>query len=323
MQNAVHFKNNLALRIRQTRRRILARIVCVGILLFPIWVVVLAWSLIKTYRWRSLGLCRRFIKRHHLAFEGLDPATLSVRQISGGLNNLNEIWRMRDAAGREVEFYAKVFLPLGSLWAQVNAMASPFPFVHDGKMEERFTVDLMSRAQLAEKGIAVPRLVAFGAREKVMVTEHLKGLVVDDVLKDAAQRGVLSEEEAVMIRECGRGLGKIHAGGFSLIDAQPVNCIWIPARREICFLDMEFCTRADYRVWDAAFFLISVIIRLPAQCVTAARAHFVEGYQSTRPIDWSQIDRLDHRLREYIPIFLTILDIRQFTAGGFFRELMR
>jgi tRNA A-37 threonylcarbamoyl transferase component Bud32 len=323
MQNGVNFKRNLVLRIKQTRRLVLLRLIGVGILLFPLWIFVLIWSLFCAYRWRNLSVCRKFIKRHHLAFEDLDPSTLRVQQISGGLNNLNEIWRIRSTTGQDMEYCVKVFLPLGSLWAKVNAMASAFPYVHAGSIQERFTVDLMSRAQLAEKGIFVPQLVAFGAQESVMVTEHLKGLVVDDVLKAIEVKGVLSDDDLTVIRECGRGLGRIHAEGFSLIDTQPVNCIWVPEDKQVCFLDMEFCTRADYRVWDAAFFLMSVIIRLPENLVTAARNAFIEGYQSERPIDWHTIDRLDRQLKQYIPVFLTILDIRQFSPGGLFRELWR
>lgn len=313
----------LKLRLRQTRRAILLRITIVGLLLFPMWLFVLAWSFFKTLQWRNVRICREFIKRHHLAFEDIDASTLAVQQISGGLNNLNAIWSLRDLEGKPVRYCVKVFLPLGSLWAKVNALASPFPYVHDGKITERFTVDLISRAQLAERGLYVPRLIAFGARENLMVTEYLDGVVVDDVLKRIEEKGSFSDEDRTVIRECGKGLAQIHREGFSLIDTQPVNCIWVPSRGQVYFIDMEFCTRADYRVWDAAFFLISVVIRLPEPCVQEARTIFIEGYRSVRNIDSHDLDRLDHKLKQYIPVFLTILDMRQFSPGGLWREMLK
>jgi tRNA A-37 threonylcarbamoyl transferase component Bud32 len=318
-----NLKQSLIARIKQTRRRILLRVSLVGFVLFPVWIFVVAWSFLKTYFWRSGWVCRKFIRRRLLAFEDVDASSLTVRQISGGLNNLNEVWRLRKKNGQELEYCVKVFLPLGSLWARVNFMASPFPYVHDGRIQERFTVDLISRAQLGERGIFVPKLIAFGAHEKVMVTEHIRGIVVDDVLKAIEQRQVLTAEDAEVIGECGRVLAHIHTEGFSLIDTQPVNCIWVPETRRVYFIDLEFCVRSDYRVWDVAFFLISVLIRLPERVAPEAKEIFLKGYQRVRPIDLAKIEKLDRQLREYIPIFLTILDIRQFTPGALLRELMR
>jgi tRNA A-37 threonylcarbamoyl transferase component Bud32 len=323
--NEIHgkFKKTLITRVRQTHRLVLLRIIAVGILLFPLWILALAGSMIKVMRWRSVSGCRRFIKKKSLAFQNVDPSTLQVEEISGGLNNLSERWKLKTHSGSEVEYCVKVFLPLGSLWAKVNAMASPFPYVRANRLEERFMVDVIGRAELASRNMPVPKLIDFDVVEKIMVTEHLQGRVVDDVLRDIRARGYLESEDVRMIAECGRGLARIHAEGFSLIDTQPVNCIWIPLQNRIYFLDLEFCTRGDFCLWDVAFFQTSLLIRLSEDLAEEAKKIFIGSYLSERRVELPELEKLEKKLHRYTPVFLTILDLRQFTPGELLNELLR
>ena len=233
------------------------------------------------------------------------------------------LWKLKTRSGHDVEYCVKVFLPLGSLWAKVNAMASPFPYVRANRLEERFMVDIIGRAELAARNMPVPKLVDFDVIERIMITEHLPGRVVDDVLKDIQTRGYLDSDDVRMIAECGKGLARIHAEGFSLIDTQPVNCIWLPLRNQVYFLDLEFCTRRNYQIWDIAFFQTSLLIRLSGELAGQAKSIFLENYQNERRVNLPEIEKMEKKLERYTPVFLTILDLRQFTPEELLSELLR
>lgn len=315
-------KTRLWNNVRRTSPRLIARIL-LSVTIFLPWLIysmVLTWA--KMVRWRKVSTCREFLRRHSLAFEGLDFSTLTVESKSGGLSNANQIWRLRTGDGREVTYFVKVFVAAGSFWARHLSDVSPFPRVYGQKTHERFTVDLVSRVQLAEEHIPVPRLVAFDAVEKVMVIEYLEGESVDEILKLIEERGRLEPHEAEIIRQCGQGLACVHRAGFSLIDTQPVNCIWKEDEKKVYFTDLEFCTREDRRSWDVGFFLCFLMIRLPEHVKREAREFFLLGYESCRPLNHDGIAEAGRSLLEFMPVLKTILDFRQFTPEELLDELV-
>ncbi len=316
------FKVKFFRRVGKTHPWVALRIVVVFLLLLPLWLLVLMGSLIKSFKWRSQKTCLEFIRGHVLAFPEADLETLEISRLSGGLSNLNLIWKLKNSSGETLEFFVKVFLPLGSLWAAVNSLASPFPQVRAQRIHERFAVDMVSRTQLAERGIAVPKLVAFDPVEKVMVTECLHGIVVDEILRRIEEKGNFSDEDREIISQCAAGLGKVHAEGFSLIDTQPVNCIWVPSVRKVYFIDLEFCTRSDKRVWDLCFFLVFLTARLSENHAREARRIFLEHYQKQRKIDLADLRKTTEELEKYVPVFQTILDMRQFSPQELLNEFL-
>ncbi len=308
--------------MQRTSPWLIAKLI-LAITVFLPWLVfsmMLTWA--KMLKWRKVKTCKEFLKRHSLAFEGLDPATLEVESKSGGLSNANQIWRLKNQKGEIVQFFVKVFVAAGSFWAHHLSIVSPFPRIYGGQTHERFTVDMVSRVQLAEEHIPVPKLVAFDPVEKVMVIEFLSGESVDDVLKGIAERGRLEGHDGEVIRQCGSGLAKVHRAGFSLIDTQPVNCIWKESEKKVYFTDLEFCTREDKRIWDVGFFLCFLALRLPEEAKREAREIFISGYQSERELNLVGVSETGRQLKEYLPVFQTILDLRQFTPEELFEELV-
>jgi len=315
-------KTRLWNNFRKTSPKLIFRIL-LSVTLFLPWLLyslLLTW--IKMSRWRKASTCQEFLHRHSLAFEGLDFTTLRVESKSGGLSNANQLWHLRDSRGGTVTLFVKVFVAAGSFWARHLPDVSPFPKVYGQKTHERFTVDMVSRVQLAEENIPVPKLIAYDAVEKVMVIEYLQGESVDDILKTIEERGKLEPHEAEVIRQCGRGLAAVHLAGFSLIDTQPVNCIWKEDESKIYFTDLEFCTREDKRSWDVGFFLCFLVIRLPDNVKREAREFFLLGYESLRKLNHDGIAQAGQSLKEYLPVLKTILDFRQFTPEELFDELV-
>ncbi len=297
--------------------------------IFLTWFFVLPWFLVsvvvssfKAARWSRPNTCRKFMKKHELAFRDIDPASIKIDSLSGGVSNSNHFWRCKRTDGSSVTYFVKVFVPVGTFWAKNLSLVSPFPEVYGISTKERFAVDITSRVLLAERGISVPRLVAFDAVQQVLVTEFLEGRNVDVMLSEIAHEGKISPEHETMIAECGGGLGKIHHLGYALVDTQPINCIWEAKEKKVFFTDLEFCTQSDKRLWDVGFFLCFLSIRLPETLKAQARGIFLKSYEQESGLSLDKLDETHERLREYIPVFQTVLDIRQFKPDELFMELV-
>jgi tRNA A-37 threonylcarbamoyl transferase component Bud32 len=171
--------------------------------------------------------------------------------------------------------------------------------------------------------VSVPRVVAYDAREGVLVTEFLSGDNVDDVLKRAASRGRFDALEREMVRRCGAELAKAHLAGYWLVDTQPVNCLWDEHDLKVFFTDLEFSTREDRSHWDAGFFMMFLCLRLPEDMKTEAAALFLDAYRAVRPIEGAGLQTTAGSLEDYVPLMEMILDARQFTPEELFQELAR
>ena len=222
-QRFAAFRLKFAGHMQKIRPRVAFRILTGIVILFPWMISSLVVSLFRISHWRKIKTCQSFLKHHALAFDGVDPTTLTVESVSGGVSNSNQIWHCRKASGEEVRYFVKIFLDAGSFWAKHLTFVSPFPAIYGGKTHERFTVDMVSRVQLTELGVPVPRLISYDAVEKVMVTEHIEGENVDSILERIGESQALGPGDEAVIRQSAIGLAKIHRAGFSLIDTQPVN----------------------------------------------------------------------------------------------------
>ncbi len=316
------FRLKFAGHVLRTRPRIVFKIALGIVILFPWLAGSLILSFFRVLHWRKIATCRNFLKRHALAFDGVDPLSLTVESASGGVSNSNQTWRCRKTTGEEVRYFVKIFLSAGSFWAKHLAFVSPFPAIYGGKTHERFTVDMVSRVQLTELGVPVPRLIAYDAVEKVMVTEHIEGETVDSILERIGERQALGPGDEAVIRQSAIGLARIHRAGFSLIDTQPVNCIWVPVEQKVYFTDLEFCCRQDERMWDIGFFLCFIAVRLSGTVRQEVRNVFLESYQKERQVDLAQVTETGRELQEYMPVFQAVLDIRRFTPEELFEGLI-
>jgi tRNA A-37 threonylcarbamoyl transferase component Bud32 len=316
------FRSKFVGHMQKVRPRIAFKILAGIVILFPWMVSSLLISFFKINYWRKIANCQTFLKRHALAFGGIDPKTLTAESISGGVSNFNQTWRCRKTTGEEILYFVKIFLDAGSFWAKHLSFVSPFPSVYGGKTHERFTVDVVSRVQLEKIGVPVPRLIAYDAVEKVMVTEHIEGETVDSILERISERQSLGPGDEAVIRQCAIGLAKIHRAGFSLIDTQPVNCIWVAVEQKVYFTDLEFCSSQDKRVWDIGFFLCFIAVRLLGAVRQEVRNIFLESYQKERQVDLAQVTETGLQLQEYMPIFQAVLDIRRFTPEELFEGLI-
>lgn len=336
-QRFVAFKAKFAGHMQKVRPRVAVKILTGIVLLFPWMAASLITSFLKVRHWRKITTCRDFLKRHALAFDNVDPLSLTVESVSGGVSNSNQIWHCRlvktgeprpelqagrKVSGEDVRYFVKIFLDAGSFWAKNLAFVSPFPSIYGGKTHERFTVDMVSRVQLDKIGVPVPRLIAYDAVEKVMVTEHIVGETVDSILERIGEYHALGPGDEAVVRQSAIGLAKIHRAGFSLIDTQPVNCIWVPVEQKVYFTDLEFCCRQDKRVWDIGFFLCFIAVRLSGAVRQEVRNIFLESYQKERQIDLAQIAETGRQLQEYMPVFQAVLDIRRFTPEELFEGLI-
>jgi len=321
-QRFAAFRAKFAGHVLKTRPRVAFKILTGIVLLFPWLVASLIMSFFRVAHWRKIATCRNFLKRHALAFESVDLSSLTVESASGGVSNSNQIWHCRKTTGEEIRYFVKIFLAAGSFWAKHLSFVSPFPAIYGGKTHERFTVDMVSRVQLTELGVPVPRLIAYDAVEKVMVTEHITGETVDRILEQIGERQALGPGDEAVVRQCAIGLAKIHRAGFSLIDTQPVNCIWVPVEQKVYFTDLEFCGRQDKRVWDIGFFLCFLAVRLSGAVRQEVRNIFLESYQKERQVDLAQVTETGLQLQEYMPVFQAVLDIRRFTPEELFEGLV-
>ncbi len=301
---------------------IVARIFLTWILLSPWFLATVILSSWKAGWWSRPASCRKFMKQHELAFHDIDPESIRLESLSGGVSNSNHLWRCRRKDGTPVTFFCKVFVSVGSFWAKNLSIVSPFPEVYGISSAERFATDIVSRVLLSERGISVPRLIAFDAVQQVLVTEYLEGDNVDEMLSRAEGENAISYETGTMIAQCGIGLGKIHRLGYSLVDTQPINCIWMRDTNQVYFTDLEFCTQSDKRIWDVGFFMCFLSIRLPEKLKTSAAEIFLKNYQKESGLSLAKLDETHARLKEYIPVFQTVLDIRQFKPEEIFPELM-
>lgn len=313
------FKVNL----RRASPLLVIRFVIAIILLLPAWIWVLLASIQRSWRWRRQKIHRKFLERHRLAFLDIDEDSLEVKPVKGGLSNLNLIWFCRTYSGEERKYFVKLYLPLGTFWAVVSSWVTPYPQVYGIRSSQRFTTDMVSRAQLAESEVAVPKLIAYDARAKMMVAEYIEGEPVDKLLRSVGEKGKATSEEIEAVRQCGVGVGKVHAAGFSMLDVEPSNCMWVSQRNRVYFIDLEYCTREDKRAWDIGYFFCSLTTLLPETLAKEMKKVFLEGYRSHYEPDWIQVEETGRLLEEYLPFFRTILDIRKYSPEEVFEELFR
>lgn len=304
--------------VRKTRPALLAKIGLTAGLLAPVWGVALCLSLAKAARWRQASLARAFLRKHRMAFPEIDPSTLRVRPVPGGISNAGYVWKCRTQEGKEVSYFVKVFLPIGTLWAKLLPVVSPFPRIDGVRVADRLGADLFARARLERAGVAVPDCVAADHRDGVVVSEFLDGRMVHDMLADIQRTGFFMKDDCLMLWECGNGLGRIHEAGFSLIDAQPANCMWVPKRRHVYFLDMEYSTRRDERNWDMTLFLAFLGAQLSGDLESEARELVLQGYWNGRqPMGIPPVET-SRQLEEYRSVFQAILDLRRLTPQQMF-----
>lgn len=316
-------KSRILANIRKIKPMIIIRLVFTILYLAPgfMWAMAQSWP--KLRRWRRRDQCLAFVKAHPHAFLGVDPESLEIRPLSGGVSNSNQVWRFRLRNGNTAEYFAKVFLPVGSYWAKNLCLLSPFPTIPFGKLSERFHIDRKTRGALLAKHVPVPRVVAYDAREGVLVTEFLTGENADEILKRASLRGHFNDSEKEMIRRCGAELANAHEAGYWLVDTQPVNCLWDERELKVFFTDLEFSTREDRSHWDAGFFLTFLCLRLPEDMKAEAADLFLDNYRAIRPLAVMDLEATTNRLEDYVPLMEMILDARQFTPEELFQELAR
>jgi aminoglycoside phosphotransferase family enzyme len=84
---------------------------------------------------------------------------------------------------------------------------------------------------------------------------------------------------------------------------------------------LEFCTNEDKRAWDVGFFLCFLALRVRLIDKKEISKIFLETYQKQRRLNMQEITHIMDELKEYFPIFETILDIRQFTPEELFAEM--
>lgn len=313
--------------IKRTNPWMVLRFIVITTLCFPVWIWVVLLSYLHSLKWRRPQMGRRFMLRHALAFSSLgwnaqDLPLPQVTVLSGGISNLGLLWEISDREGNPQRYFVKVFLPLGTFWAWICPIVSPFPDVYASRAHERLSMDVVLRTHMAEKGADVARLVAFDPVEKVMVTEYLEGRMVDQLMGEMESRGELNDTDREIIRQCGLGLARAHLAGVCLVDAQPANCLWDPEKQKVYFVDLEFSSRSDHRVWDVGFFLCYIKARMPGQLGRQVRKLLVESYESQHVLDWAGVTETNKQLREYVPVFQAILALREFTAEELFQEFL-
>lgn len=298
--------------LRGTPVGVLLRIVLATLVLLPVGLVVILASLLKAARWKSRARCRQWLHDHRDAFPDVDPSTLRITSEGGGVCNAGFIWRCRTTTGRPVEYFVKAFLPLGTFWAKICPWLSPFPKVRQPDSQGRFAAESRSRMALAHRHIPMPALLFCDLRHHLTISERLHGEMVHDMLHDVAERGAFTEPEADILRQCGRGLAQIHAAGFSVIDAQPANCMWVPERRRVYFLDLEFCVRgADQQPWDLEFFLTYIRAQLSGELQAEGVRLVKEGYEEVKPSMPGPRVQTRRVLKPFTPLFRAILEIRR------------
>jgi tRNA A-37 threonylcarbamoyl transferase component Bud32 len=308
-------------RARRTSPWLLLQFVIATTVLLPIWIPILIVSLLRSYRWRRAAVCRAFMRQHQLAFSTISIDTLTVQPISGGISNCSLLWQCHDTQGEAQEYFVKIFLPLGTLWAWVCPWVSPFPRIYGSRVHERFLVDLATRTLLAERGVSVARLITFDPVQCVMVTTLLHGHMVNDCLDQMVQQGSVREMDRQMLVQCGIELGKAHHAGFSIVDAQPANCMWLPEHHQAYILDLEYSTRDDKRMWDVGFFLAYLTAQVTEPMGSEAKMLFLQGYAKHHAINAAALTETGKLLDEYLPVFETILDLRQYTPEQLFGVL--
>lgn len=316
-------KSRLWKNLLKTHPFIILRITAVWILLSPWFAVSLLLSSLKATRLSKLSACKAFLRHHASAFPDIDPDSLRTESLSGGVSNSNHLWHCKTFSGKSVTFFVKSFVPIGTFWAKNLSLVSPFPKVDAITCRGRFKADLEGRRFLTGKGFAVPKLIAFDEKEQRLVTEYLEGGNFDSLLRESGRQGILSPGIITMIQDCGSTLGRIHNSGYSLVDAQPINCI-ASVKGPVYFTDLEFCTRRNRKTWDAAFFLCFLGIHLDSKLQLQAAELFREAYEKEAgALAPAELNKTEERLKPYIPTFKTILTVRGFRPEELMEEIFK
>lgn len=302
------------------RPGVLARLILGAAVALPALACALPLSAWRIRRWKKHRTVKRLMERHPLVFAGADLATLHIQALPGGVSNCSFVWHCRMQDGKRRRYVAKLFLPVGSVWAWLLPLLGPYPRIRPVRARERMAADALSRTQLVRCRVPVPEPVLADPIECVVVSKHLPGEPLTDVLSGIGRRGRMSREEEGLLSQCGALLGQIHAAGFSVIDAQPANCLWVPSQEAVYMLDFEYSSRSDERNWDVRLFLAFLSVQLAGPLGARAAELFRQGYLSCGEGNGAVFHPDGDRLEEFLPVFRTVLELRDFLRGKLKKE---
>ena len=300
-------------RLKRVRPALLARLALGAALASPAWGAAYFLSRPRIRRWKDPRVVKRFMERHRLFFEGVDESTLRIETLPGGVSNCNFVWSFRTLSGKEVQVCIKLFLPMGSVWARLLPALSPFPPIEPVSRRQRLAADALTRTQLIRRQVPVPDVFIADPAECVTVSEYVRGEPLTRALLRIARQGDLSGDDQTLLWKCGAVLARIHAAGFSVIDAQPANCLWVAEKKELYMLDFEYGTRSDYRGWDLSFFGAFLCAQLSGSLRARAQELFRQGYLDSGGSDALAFEVESRGLEDFLPLFQIILDLRSFT----------
>lgn len=288
---------------------LLLRLAAGTVLALPVLVPAFLLSRRRIRRWKDPRRVRAFLARHPDAFAGVDASDLRIETISGGVSNCSFLWRCRTREGAPIDYAAKLFLPLGSVWARLLPVLGPFPPIEPVSARERLCADAWTRMQLVGHGVAVlePAVVDFS--ECVAVNEYRKGEQLTEILRRTRRRGYLTADDKYILWSCGAVIARIHAAGLSVVDAQPANCLWLAGQEEVCMVDFEFSTRTDRRAWDREFFKAALSAQLSGSLRAQAQEAFQRGYASLETGTRAGV-REESTMDGFMPMLEAILDLR-------------
>ncbi len=297
-------------RLRKIPPRILARILGGGLLALPFLAAAWLLSRWKIQSWSRPASAERFLRRHRWAFSDLDLSALRVESLAGGISNASFLWRCKTFSGAPVSYLAKIFLPIGSIWACLLPVLGPFPKIQAISRRARLAADVSSRNRLISNGIPVPDLLVADWAECVAVSRYLHGEPVTEILCRAEERDFLTEEDKTILWKCGALLGQIHETGLSVLDAQPANCFWVPDEDRVYVLDLEYATDSNARAWDFDFFLGFIAAQLSGELCAEAQEAVRNGYLAM--VESKALTFLPNGrdLEGFLPVFQMILDLR-------------
>ena len=186
------------------------------------------------------------------AVPGGKVSEMKIKDLGGVLNAVYLLTFQRGEAERKVvvkkykDWYGFKWFPL-ALWALGTR---GFSILGSSRLQKEYAINQFLRSQ----GFPVPKILYVSLRERLIFEDFIQGESLVEIVKRVLSTKRATAEEALLIREAGKGIAAAHRLGVAIGDCKPENLI-VAKDGKVYFVDLEQATRDGNQAWDIAEFL--------------------------------------------------------------------
>ena len=251
-------------------------------IIVPLLLLVGMWSFIEEYfflrhKWVIEYILKVSNVWNHQPISRDKVVEIKVERMNGGIANVvRKVSIQLSDSDKPKQVVFKKYRLLGSIYSFIGFFLGPFPFSRilprDRQQSEQIAVEHFTNI-----GISAPKVLFLDTRQKITVFQFIEGERLDKAIFGCRQTGRINDMLFIFYNY-GLNVAAIHHSGWSLIDANPFNIIFMNFESRISFVDLELSSFSNNQDWDLAYLLNAIEKIAEGDLVHDIKKHFLDGY---------------------------------------------